>query len=168
MLDDSTGGMGSPGGVGPMGGTPATLDDFMAQARQYANQGRQPHAGLLGQLLFGNGGFQGMLREHMPNGILGGLYGGVKGMLSPGGEQPPAAGGAAPRPQAGPPMQLPGAMPQGGPPMQPQAQPPMLANAPMPNFGGAPQHPPQAPTQDASLGPWGNALSKFLGGVGIG
>jgi hypothetical protein len=161
MLDDSTGGMGSPGGSMPPPATPDLAARIEAALAQYG-QPRQRQPNFLGKLLFGQGGLNGMMQQHMPNGLLGSLFGGGKPQAMP---QSPDAG--QPQQAPGAPMQLPGAMQQGGQPQQMGAPPPMLANAPMPNFGGGMMQPPVQDSAVRSNSSWANALSGFLGGQGM-
>jgi hypothetical protein len=76
---------------GSGGGQPMNPQQQLFQQMQQAlAQGQQPqqhHAGLLGQLLFGQGGLSGVIGKQLPNGLLGGLFGGGKAS-APAGAQP--------------------------------------------------------------------------------
>jgi hypothetical protein len=73
---------GSGGGGQPMN-PQQQLFQQMQQAQAQGQQPQQHHAGLLGQLLFGQGGLSGLIGNKLPNGILGGMLGGGKAPAAP-------------------------------------------------------------------------------------
>ncbi|WP_424362961.1 hypothetical protein [Methylocystis parvus] len=180
--------MGGPSANG-VGSTGASLDKNAQAIVDAIKQARQPRPGLLGQLLFGNGGFSGMLGQNMPNGLLGALTG-LKSMG-------PQQGGAPGAQQGGPfgngliggaanglssflqpsPMQAPNGGPQqpmggGGmmaqaPQLGPQMSPPQPQQAQAPQQPGMPMSQPpsgQGGGQMAQLPPW---LQQMFGMFGM-